>query len=173
VSASEAGRLSKRRYFRHQAHQQAEEVCVCVWGGDGCAGWLPRMLGWRRCAQRGAPAARGCSLAHGVPAAGACRSSHATHPCVQLRAAADASGEVQYFQASACGTTGSCLPVWYRPPPQGRLTPTRVLTSLPCCCRTSVPQENPRIPYRGAKIMSSQPQFLRDFATGLNTTMFS
>ncbi|EFN53635.1 hypothetical protein CHLNCDRAFT_136335 [Chlorella variabilis] len=32
-------------------------------------------------------------------------------------------------------------------------------------------QENPRIPYRGAKIMSSQPQFLRDFDTGLNTTM--
>lgn len=33
-------------------------------------------------------------------------------------------------------------------------------------------QENPRLPYRGAKIMSSQPQFLRDFATGLNTTAF-
>ncbi|KAL4857077.1 Beta-1 [Chlorella vulgaris] len=33
-------------------------------------------------------------------------------------------------------------------------------------------QENPRIPYRGAKIMSSQPHFLRDFETGLNTTMF-
>lgn len=33
-------------------------------------------------------------------------------------------------------------------------------------------QEDPRLPYRGAKIMSSQPQFLRDFSTGLNTTMF-
>lgn len=33
-------------------------------------------------------------------------------------------------------------------------------------------QENPRLPYRGAKIMSSQPQFLKDLATGLNTTMF-
>lgn len=33
-------------------------------------------------------------------------------------------------------------------------------------------EENPRLPYKGAKIMSSQPQFLRDFASGLNTTMF-
>jgi hypothetical protein len=28
------------------------------------------------------------------------------------------------------------------------------------------------VPYRGAKIMSSQPGLLRDLATGLNTTMF-
>lgn len=33
-------------------------------------------------------------------------------------------------------------------------------------------EENPRMPYRGAKIMSSQPQFLNDFSTGLNTTAF-
>ena len=33
-------------------------------------------------------------------------------------------------------------------------------------------QENPRLPYRGAKIMSSQPQFLQDTLTGLNTSMF-
>lgn len=33
-------------------------------------------------------------------------------------------------------------------------------------------QEDPRLPYRGAKIMSSQPEFLKDFSTGLNTTMF-
>jgi len=33
-------------------------------------------------------------------------------------------------------------------------------------------QENPKLPYRGAKIMSSQPEFLQDFETGLNTTMF-
>lgn len=59
----------------------------------------------------------------------ACRRCCPPRP-VQLRAAEDASGIVQYFQ------------------------------------------ENPRIPYRGAKIMSSQPQFLRDFDTGLNTTMF-
>lgn len=28
------------------------------------------------------------------------------------------------------------------------------------------------MPYRGAKIMSSQPQFLKDTSTGLNTTAF-
>lgn len=33
-------------------------------------------------------------------------------------------------------------------------------------------QELPRVPYRGAKIMSSQPHFLQDYRTGLNTTRF-
>ena len=34
-------------------------------------------------------------------------------------------------------------------------------------------QEDPKLPYRGAKIMSSQPELLLDFTTGLNTTMFA
>jgi hypothetical protein len=33
-------------------------------------------------------------------------------------------------------------------------------------------EENPKRPYHGAKIMSSQPNLLLDFATGLNTTQF-
>lgn len=33
-------------------------------------------------------------------------------------------------------------------------------------------EEHPARPYKGAKIMSSQPGLLRDFATGLNTTQF-
>ncbi|KDD73636.1 hypothetical protein H632_c1976p0, partial [Helicosporidium sp. ATCC 50920] len=33
-------------------------------------------------------------------------------------------------------------------------------------------QEHPRVPFRGAKIMSSQPRFLQDFESGLNSTRF-
>lgn len=33
-------------------------------------------------------------------------------------------------------------------------------------------EEHPAKPYAGAKIMSSQPNLLQDFATGLNTTQF-
>jgi hypothetical protein len=148
----EAFRVSKKKYFTHQRHEQAAEVRI--------AWYLLHLPGF---------------LADSV------------HDCM-LGCASRSSWLCQHAWACASANhAGGLAPQnpWHLP----HSTPSSTLpcpNSAPAACpacplqlraakeggQLKFYQENPRLPYRGAKIMSSQPQFLQDTLTGLNTSMF-
>ena len=140
-----ASLLSKRSYFEHQKHMQAVEVSrgsCCSRPGSQAVSFPCTACDLRVC----------CQLAWLAMTLTQCTVRHVCPVCPAL------------YPATLSMQNSPAFPF----PP----LPLQLRAAEDKEGKLTFFEENPRLPYRGAKIMSSQPQFLKDFSTGLNTTSF-